>query len=77
MDFLAQFGIVVFGCSAVWLVGRKDKKISRWGYVAGLLSEPFWLYTAVSNDQWGIVVLAVWYTYAWGSGFLNHFYDDV
>lgn len=72
MDLIAQFFIVIFGCSSVWLVSRKEHW-RRWGYVAGLLSEPFWFYTAIAHNQWGIAVLACWYTYAWGMGFVNHF----
>lgn len=75
MDF-SQIGIALFGCSAVWLVGRKGP-LQRWGYIAGILGQPFWFYTTIKAEQWGIVALCCWYTYAWGQGIWNHWlYSD-
>ena len=67
---LSQIGIMLFGCSAVWLVGRKEHW-RRWGYIAGLLGQPFWFYTTIQAEQWGIVILCFWYTYAWAQGAYN------
>lgn len=68
---IPQLWIMVFGCSAIWLVGRiEDWK--KWGYVCGIISQPAWFYTAYHNDQWGIMALCCWYTYAWGQGFYNY-----
>lgn len=69
---ISQVGITIFGCSAIWLVGRRDQKLRRWGYVAGLCSQPFWFYTTIAAEQWGIVALSIWYTYAWASGLYNN-----
>lgn len=71
-SILPQAGITIFGCSAIWLVGHNEHRIRRWGYVAGLCSQPFWLYTAIEAKQWGIVILSVFYGYSWGTGFYNH-----
>lgn len=68
----SQIGIFAFGVTAVWLVGRKDK-YRRWGYVLGLCGQPFWFYTAISNQQWGIVLLCCFYAYSWANGIYNHF----
>jgi hypothetical protein len=68
---LPQIGIVLFGCSAIWLVGRKENW-QRWGYVLGLCSQPFWFWTSWAHGQWGIFFLSLWYTYAWGQGFYNY-----
>ena len=67
MDLVAQVGIVAFGATAIWLVGRPEPW-SRWGYVLGICSQPFWLWTSVSHRQWGIAVLTLWYGYSWGQG---------
>ena len=72
LGVFSQIGIALFGCSAIWLVGRKEVQVRRWGYVAGLCGQPFWLYTSITAKQWGIVALCLWYTFAWGSGFYNH-----
>ncbi len=70
-----QIIILVFGCSAIWLVGRKEHW-KKWGYLCGLLSQPFWFYTLVKNDQWGLFILCCWYTYAWGQGTWNYVLRD-
>lgn len=71
LDFLAQIGIGICGCSAVWLVGRVERW-RRWGYVMGLLGQPFWIYTTIHHQQWGILALSAWYAYSWASGLRNH-----
>ncbi len=43
-----------------------------WGYVVGLISEPFWMYSAWKNQQWGIVLLVLWYTFWYARGIINH-----
>jgi hypothetical protein len=53
------------------MMGRKEKWM-RWGYVLGLVSEPFWIWTAYEKNQWGILALTVWYTYAYGQGIYNY-----
>jgi len=67
---LSQIGILIFGCSAVWFVGRKENW-RRWGFILGLCSQPFWLYTSIVHEQWGIAILSFWYTYSWCQGIWN------
>lgn len=69
---IAQIGIMVFGCSAIWLIGRKESW-SRWGFVMGLLSQPFWFWSAYQAEQWGIFLVCCWYLYSWVQGFYYHF----
>jgi hypothetical protein len=68
---LAQFGILVFGCSSVWILGRPEHW-RRFGYILGLLSQPFWFYVAVRNGQWGIFIVSIFYTYTWAQGVWFH-----
>jgi hypothetical protein len=68
---ICQIWIVLFGCSAIWFVGRKEEW-KRLGYIFGLLSQPAWLYTAIEHKQWGIALLSLWYTYAWSQGVYNY-----
>jgi hypothetical protein len=70
MDF-SQIMILVFGCSAIWLIGRKENW-KRWGYIIGFIAQPFWFYTGISNEQWGIVALTAVYTFLWGLGIYNY-----
>jgi len=70
IDWLAQAGILVFGCSAIWFVGRREKW-RRWGYILGMCSAPFWFWTAIANQQYGIVAINFVYAYSWGQGIWN------
>lgn len=63
-DAVANVGIAVFGIASILLIARKNK----WGLVCGLLSEPFWFATAITNRQWGIVLLDIAYTVSWAYG---------
>ncbi len=70
MDWIQVF-IFLFSSTAIWLVGRKEHWM-RWGYIAGLCSQPFWFYSSWHNEQWGIFALAIWYTLAWLQGIRNY-----
>lgn len=65
-----QVFIFMFGASAIWFVGRKERW-SRWGFILGLIGQPFWIYTAINNKQWGVLVLCAFYTYSWAQGIYN------
>ncbi|WP_027064581.1 hypothetical protein [Maribacter sp. Hel_I_7] len=68
---IAQIGIMIFGASAIWFVGRKESW-KRWGYILGLLGQPFWIYSSVVNEQWGILIMTLFYTYSWSQGIYNY-----
>lgn len=67
---IIQGFIFLFSASAIWLVGRKESW-RKWGYVCGLCAQPFWFYSTYQNEQWAIMALCVWYTYAWSMGVYN------
>jgi len=71
----SQIGIILLSCPAIWLVSRKDKW-KRWGYILGLCGQPLWLYSSIENGQWGIAILSLWYTYAWGQGVYNYWIKE-
>lgn len=68
---ISQIFIMVFGASAIWFVGRKEKW-KRWGYIFGIISQPFWFYTSYTNEQWGILIMSLFYTYSWIQGIYNY-----
>jgi nicotinamide riboside transporter PnuC len=72
IDNVCQVFIVVLGLIAILLVARKNK----WGFIFGLLSQPFWLITAYINNQWGVLLLSVGYTFSWIYGIYNWFIKD-
>jgi len=49
-ETISQIAIFILGAEAIILVAKKNK----WGFVAGLLSQPFWFITSYINKQWGI-----------------------
>ncbi len=71
IDTISQFGVIIFGGSAIWVLGRREYW-NRWGYIIGLCSQPFFLYTTFVNSQWGLFVLSIFYTYSWVQGIYNH-----
>ena len=68
---IEQIGIALFGCSGIWFVSRKEHW-KRWGYILGMLGQPFWVWSALKAEQWGILFLTAWYTYSWGQGIWNY-----
>lgn len=70
LDEIAQVGIVVLGTVSILLVAKKNK----WGFVVGLLSQPFWLYTAYIHNQWGSFLVSIIYTFSWAYGIHEWFY---
>lgn len=70
LDAIAQIGITIFGASAIILVARKNK----WGFVLGLISQPFWLITSYLNKQWGVFILTIVYVFSWAYGVYEWFY---
>ena len=69
---ISQIMIFVLGVPALWLISRPEK-FSRYGFILGLLAQPFWYYTTIKNQQWGIVALNICYTYSWCQGIYFNF----
>ncbi|MCX6726185.1 MAG: nicotinamide mononucleotide transporter [Candidatus Shapirobacteria bacterium] len=69
-DIIAQIGISIFGVAAIILVAKKNK----WGFVLGLISQPFWYITSFVNKQWGIFFLTIVYTGSWILGIYEWFF---
>jgi nicotinamide riboside transporter PnuC len=71
-DIMSQVFIAIFGIASVTLVAKKNK----WGFVFGLLAQPFWFITSFVNEQWGVFILAIIYTGTWTFGIYEWFYKD-
>lgn len=76
LDVVCQIWIAAFGMAAIWLVGRKDPKQRKRGFVLGVISQPAWLLASALQAQWGIFAVSCWYTYAWVSGLVNNWRND-
>lgn len=69
---IAQFGIALFGVTAIFLSQDSRPAVSRFACIFGLAGQPFWVWATVSAEQWGMVALCALYTMAWGKGFKQH-----
>lgn len=72
MDVIAQIGVFTSGVMALWLVGSTNPRKRMQAGIFGLMSEPCWLYTTISNEQWGIVPLVLIYCYTWWRVYSNN-----
>ena len=68
-ESISQAFIAVLGVSAVALTQDKNPRIRRWASVLGLVSQPFWFYSAWAAHQWGLLALCGLYTTVWSRGF--------
>lgn len=71
----AQIAIMIFGASAIYLVSLNNE-YKRWGYIMGMLGQPFWFYITIKYEQWGILVMTLFYTYSWGNGIWNYWIKE-
>lgn len=64
---ITQGAIATLGGAAVLLVSC-DEPLRAWGFLLGLLSQPFWLVATWQARQWGMFFLSLWYCLGWGLG---------
>ncbi len=64
-----QVAIFIFGMGGVWLANDPRPNVRKFGCISGLISQPFWFYTAWQHQQWGILAASFLYTFSWGRGF--------
>jgi len=72
IDSALQIAIAVLSIAAAWLVADTGPW-QRWGFVVGLISQPFWVAAAWRAQQHGILIVALFYTGAWVQGIANRF----
>ncbi len=74
MDFkLAnQIVLTLLSLGSIFLVEREN----RWGYVLGLVAQPFWWYAAISDGQWGVMIVNVFYALIWSRGVYRRFFQN-
>lgn len=72
MEGILEFIIFITGATSIWLLA-KEGGISKWGFVVGLIGQPCWVYTTITNGQIGLFFLTFIYTYSYCLGIYNHF----
>jgi len=68
IDTICQIAIVLFCMSSIFIVNDPRPRVSRWGCLFGLMSEPFWFYTTYTHSQWGIFAASFVYAFSWARG---------
>ena len=66
---LASQSAIFMGPVGVMLLGSG----SRWGFVIGLATQPFWFYTSFRHRQWGIFIASIFYAFGWAMGVYRNF----
>lgn len=69
-DSISQVAIFSLGTAAIILVAEKNK----WGFVLGLVSQPFWIATSIINHQSGVFALSIISTLTWAWGVYQWFW---
>jgi hypothetical protein len=67
-----QLGIAATGVTAIFLTQSKLESRRRYACLFGIAGQPFWYWTAISAEQWGVVFLSLFYTAAWAKGVWTH-----
>lgn len=69
---MEQVIIVFTGVVAIWLTQQSNDEWKKYACLFGMAGQPFWLYAAYTNDQWGIFIVSIFYAYSWGLGINNN-----
>jgi len=72
LELICQIAIPIMAATSIGLMSTKGRW-HRWGFVVGLIQQPFWFYTTFNNEQWGIFILAFWYLGSFINGIRNRF----
>jgi hypothetical protein len=67
-----QVVIACTGVVSIFLTQSQHESRRRYACIFGLAGQPFWVYMTITNQQWGVLVLTVLYTWAWAKGFRTH-----
>lgn len=69
---MIQLFIAVTGGLAIWLANDYRPGHRRFACLFGLASQPGFLWSTATAEQWGMFALACFYTTAWWRGFLTN-----
>jgi hypothetical protein len=68
---MIQALLLIFSCTSIFLLS--SKRHNRWGFVVGLMGQPFWIISAIQTEQWEILAVSVCFTLSHARGVRNHF----
>ncbi|QKZ05829.1 hypothetical protein [Pseudomonas eucalypticola] len=64
--------IALLGLAAIWLSQSRRESRRRYACVFGMIGQPFWFWSSIQAEQWGIFILSCFYTIAWAKGIKNY-----
>lgn len=67
---LLQGYITLTACVAIYLL-TLDVPCSRWGFIVGFAAQPAWLYETSASGQFGMLLVSIFFTWAYGQGIWN------
>lgn len=74
---MVQAIIALTGVVAIWLSQSSDARHQRIAPFFGLAGQPFWIYVAVTSEQWGITLVTLLYTVAWLRGCIRVYTESM
>lgn len=69
---MEQIVIAFTGVIAIFLTQQSKLSLKKYACIFGMAGQPFWIYSAIENSQWGILALCFFYAYSWGVGINNN-----
>lgn len=72
LDGFLQLAIAVLSVTAMLMIASTGP-FHKWGFVVGLLSQPFWIAATWRARQWGMFALSMIYVFVWIFGIGSRF----
>lgn len=76
LGIISQVIIACTGMVAIYLTQQSNDNLKKYAPILGLVGQPFWYYTTLTNGQYGIFLLTLGYTYLWGMGLYNSWFKE-
>ena len=72
VEILSQILILMTGGVAVYLSQQGNDNLKRFACIFGAIGQPFWWYSTLQAEQYGMFALTLLYTYSWCLGIYNN-----
>lgn len=72
IEILSQVLILCTGAVAVYLSQQDNEKLKKFACLFGTVGQPFWWYSTLQAEQYGMFLLTLLYTYSWCLGIYNN-----
>ena len=73
---MVQIIIAVMGIITVTIFNIGSIKIIKYGSLSSLITQPFWIYSTYTNQQYGMFLLSLYYTVMAGIGVYRGFFKS-